>query len=50
MFSKLLSIGFCGYDWGHGFKIIVNYEDDYLKHHYVNKTMLFLSSERLNLI
>ena len=49
MFSKLLSICFSGDDWGHSFNIIVNYEDDYLKHHYVNKTMLFLSSERLNL-
>ena len=33
MFSKLLSICFSGDDWGHSLKIIVNYEDDYLKHH-----------------
>ena len=33
MFSKLLSICFSGDDWGHSCKIIVNYEDDYLKHH-----------------
>ena len=33
LFSKLLSICLSGDDWGHSFKIIVNYEDDYLKHH-----------------
>ena len=33
MFSKFLLICFSGDDWGHSFKIIVNYEDDYLKHH-----------------
>ena len=32
-FSKLLSIYFSGDDWGHSLKIIVNYEDNYLKHH-----------------
>ena len=42
MFSKLLSICFSGDDWGHSLKIIVNYEDDYLKHHNVNRTVLFL--------
>ena len=35
MFSKLLSIYASGDDWGHSLKMIVNYEDDYLKHHYV---------------
>ena len=51
MFSKILSICTSGDDWGHSLKIFVNYKDDYLKHHnfYVNKTMLFLSSERLSL-
>ena len=33
MFSKLLLICASGDDWGHSLKIIVNYEDDYLKHH-----------------
>ena len=42
---KLLSICASDDDWGHSLKMIVNYEDGYLKHH-VNKTMLFLSSER----
>ena len=36
-------------EWGHILKIIANYEDDYLKISYLNKTMLFLSSERLSL-
>ena len=31
--SKLLSICASGDNWGHSLKFIVNYEDDYLKHH-----------------
>ena len=33
MFSKLTVDLRSGDDWGHSLKIIVNYEDDYLKYH-----------------
>ena len=39
-------------EWRHSLKMMVNYEDDYKNTHtpsYRNKTMLFLSSERLSL-
>ena len=43
---KLLSICASDDDWGHSLKMMVNnYEDDYLKTSYLNKTMLFLSSK-----
>ena len=49
MFSKLLSICFSGDDWEHSFKIIVNYEDDYLKHHMYTKPCCFLVPKGLTL-
>ena len=36
-------------EWGDSFKLMVDYEDDYLKKTYLNKTMLFLISERFSL-